>query len=154
MREILFKGKRVDNGEWVEGYYFVEAIEHDFMERTFVYPSFIKIKYGDHFQDHEVIPETIGQFTGLCDKNGTKIFEGDVLRGDRYPFNSEEEDNYYLEIIWIEEEACFAGYTFKNPQSKVRGISEGNCERLEDIEDFEIIGNIHDKEAYQWEYRN
>lgn len=87
MREIIFRGKRTDNGEWVEGY----------MTRR---PS--AIQYGAHYspwfidvppQDpddsggfYNVERETIGQFTGLTDINGQRIFEGDIVayRGDEY----------------------------------------------------------------------
>lgn len=73
-REILFRGKRVDNGEWVYGHYFTEmgrgvAGSND----TIIY--FIKDKFGTH----PVIPETIGQYIWLKDKNNTKAFVGDIL---------------------------------------------------------------------------
>ena len=72
MREILFHGKRVDNGEWVEGdvlqtRYHSGHIEYQIMPQTPVSSAV------------PVLPETIGQYTGLTDKNRIKIFEGDII---------------------------------------------------------------------------
>ena len=81
------------------------------------------------------------QFTGLKDKNGVEIYEGDIIRGDRYPFWDKREPNYVAVVEWI-----FAGFQYVyyciNP--KKRGISDGINNILESGEDFEIIGNIYE----------
>lgn len=81
MREILFRGKRIDNGEWVEGYY-VKAVhhwhKHGIHEDWIITDASANGGWFAIHNRHAVDPETIGQYTGL-DANGRKIFEGDIV---------------------------------------------------------------------------
>ena len=122
-REILFRGKRIDNGEWVEGNYIFE----DF-DRVGIH------QIGTIIQCF-VIPETVGQFTGLTDKNGVKIFEGDIVRR----FNGRGQEVMRYAVKW-NTDCCMlvlmSEYTYLGEYDSDFTVFYG--------EDLEVIGNIYD----------
>lgn len=137
MREILFKAKQIDNGEWVEGYYqrryyFLGNEEH----LIFHADSYKVWEYA------EIDPETLCQFTGLCDKNGNRIWENDILMAHLDEFYPE--DTTYEIVEW-----GVAGLV---------GNETGSVDREYlgefDLEHYEVVGNIFDnKELLQEEHK-
>ena len=111
-REMLFRGKQVDNGEWTEGYLF------KIWNRTFLLWGMT----GDVPNMVEVIPETVSQFTGLTDKNGKKIFEGDIV---------ESPNGTQGFIEWQNAECAFL-------------VNIGDDWQTMDDCPYEVIGNIYD----------
>lgn len=103
-REILFRGKDVDNGEWVYGSY-LQRYNHSIDDGWLEYYIVDDLGY-----EYEVIPETVGQFTGLKDKNGTKIFDGDKVLIDNEIGNVK---NYILKAQAQEKELAELKKTVK-----------------------------------------
>ena len=134
MREILFHGKRVDNGEWIEGdllqikYYNKPIIECKIMPQTPVSSAY------------PVLPETVGQYTGLTDKNGKRIFEGDIVMFSRT--RNLPNVTPVPEVIRYHKGDCaFQRFPFNIPLTRGGG---GKLLQPDMMLDCEIIGNIHD----------
>lgn len=95
-REILFRGKSVETNEWVYGSYILEKYGNTPYICYFEYGTFVNIKQV------EVIPETVGEFTGMTDKNGTKIFEGDIVKTQPFldrPDSAKRKSKQFLGIV-------------------------------------------------------
>lgn len=131
MRENLFHGKRKDNGKWVEGYYFCDTDLNQSYIQGYDYYTDENGLQREAFC-YEVIPETVGQYTGLTDKIGKKIFEGDVLRLAYHP----EED---VVIEWFN--GSFRFREVHNPNNDEYSIL---CCEQNAVSHLKVIGNIYD----------
>jgi len=138
MREILFRGKRIDNGEWVKGYLF-KTTGFKISQRTLDFCIQVIDDDLGHWS-FNVIPETVGQFTGLLDKNGVKIFEGDIINIERdYSIGIEE---YYARIAF--SYGSFGFITKYDEKFELFTSFGGLNDREEFSSTTSIIGNIHD----------
>ena len=155
MREILFKGKRLDNDEWVEGYYLRNG-DRCYICADICFASYRGddvIRFGNW---DEVDPETVCQYTGLNDSNDTKVFEGDIIKyADRHDYecyvesfeNPEEYGGCDYSDIFITDEVVY-GVEYDYPAFDLkRHVCEYNV--LSELNNgdwhFEVIGNIFDE---------
>ena len=138
MREILFKAKRLDNGEWVEGYYWTNLFNNHFIRIA-------QDKSGRFtIVDFEIDPDTLCQFTGLTDRNGNKIWENDIVDLSDCEWNASGPAGYDSPIVLVEwnEHNCgfdpFANYDcdcgvyYEAKNTKVIGNKFDNSELLKE----------------------
>lgn len=132
-REILFKAKRIDNGEWVEGYYVYCRKRHYILQVLNKAIGFDEREY----EWVEVDPDTICQYTGLTDKNGKKIWENDIVKCKKYICGNF--GDYCIEVGYAEmKHGAFGLHRIKN-DAYYRPFKDW----LEDYE-YEVVGNIFD----------
>ena len=131
MREILFRAKRIDNGEWIEG-----DLVHAPDGRTAV------STYDDLV---ETVPETVCQYTGLTDKNGRKIFEGDIITyqhdNDDCPFPNKDTKRRVGRVYFQEFRSCFAVAEGRNGSDM---INQDLFKYVQNGNRVQVIGNIFD----------
>ena len=133
MREILFRGKTLD-GRWVEGSYgHSTIIGEDTYVATIIYSNDTNLFVADW---DEVVPETVGQFIGMYDKNGKKIFEGDIIRTVTFGFDC---DKFITEVKFGARSGVQGFYLANGRSMFYFGQKNKNV-----MDDTEVIGNIHD----------
>ena len=127
MREIKFRGKRVDTGEWFFGYLYTYPVKNG------LFCDLGTLVIGNDAEHHMIDPTTVGQYTGLKDKNGVEIFEGDIVRFD----------GKYDYPVWFDEGTfCTNAYGDFDPLHIF--LKGARCKAGQYIVPFEVIGNLHD----------
>ena len=136
MREILFRGKRLQGGNWVEGYFFKSDIskkERESGKATMIFTpdcdTFIMVP--ECHNSFMVVYDTVGQYTGLKDKNGKRIFEGDICRNTRTG-----------EIVSVKWHGTMAGYVWN--KRRADGFLFDFGELFRACDKYEVIGNVND----------
>lgn len=132
MREILFRGKRTDNGDWHEG--------EDIMRNT-IRDKVCLAKIGEDWIS--VDPETVGQYTGLTDKNGVRIFEGDIVKTH---YANAQKSDFIEQVVFHNGKFCayFSNQLCKQWANLYDGTEHLPQDKSVYMDSVEVIGNIYD----------
>ena len=138
MREILFRAKQIDDGEWVEGYYAMmgkgNLIRHYIVQNCALTGLFEDPEDNMYFNDVEIDPETLCQYTGKTDETGKKIYDKDIV--GFIDLTSTEsgysEHSCVGEVVWSKEECCF------------HVTNRLSAESWEVLDECKVVGNVFD----------
>ena len=145
-KEMFFRGKRLNNGEWVCG----SLIQMDSEgSQSFIFPFY---KYASSLTCAQIVsmfmvavdPTTVGQFTGLCDKNGVKIFEGDIVKTH---YANAVKSDFVETVVFHNGRFCANSNISETGQwwtSLADGVPHVSFDKSVYMESCKIIGNIHD----------
>ncbi len=138
MREILFRGKRLDNGMWMEGYYMYhisrtpapigDSVKPEDEHHLIIFDEFSDWNMPRGIKYVEVDASTVGQYTGLTDKHGNRIFEGDIVKTDKYGTGDGQGRN-------LEVAVEYGGFCLRDGWRRYN---------LRPDDGIEVIGNIYD----------
>lgn len=144
-REILFRAKSIQTGRWIFGYYFEDKDSKSYigyMSKKRYIPDTLDWEKAEYYENNptynwvfvkeEVVTETVGEYTGLTDKNGVKIFEGDIIRNIESDIKALVQffSEHTAFMVWIHNEL------FSINQVEYLGEME--------MSEVEVIGNIYD----------
>ena len=145
MREIIFRGKRLDNGEWVYGHIYTQVDLPDTIEEEWYW--YINPIGSGSWVSYRVDPYTVGQYTGLKAKDGKRIFEGDIIKADNGNcsyISVVKFGRYYPKMFYAMLDMCCPGTRHLTANGFYAETTKHEAMILFKSPYLEVIGNIHD----------